>query len=915
MIKKHLFPFFLFLIFMLAACSEPSVTPPGSTPSTPTEAETTATIPSLYAPYDSDAYIGMNYADAETVLKEAGFAQVVLIPVDDINSNSGIADGAVVSVVIDGVTEYSSTTRFDVDASVVITYHNIPKIVAPITSADAGTTPYMDIGKRFFDAGFTMVETDEIVDLPADSSFNTVLTANGKPVEQGMLLPFDCPIRVIGHYSIPEYSVILSIDFEENWLFSKYGVTVDLNGKELGKLSHGEDATYELALPAGTYTLFFTNTDDHEISGSVAFEVTSETNASYHISCYSDEVKVKKKEFTQALAEGELLMPFSSNHYLRKDYKAIVDELKALGFTNVTAVPVIDHFWSPSDVNSVVRIMIGKAASFDREQKVSKAAAVNVYYHVADFEFEHSSISVTEKDTFELAYTMTSGDSLDSLAFEIDHPEILQRNEDGTYTALIPGTANVTVSSGGNIYSSCIVEVAEIIVPIDSVTFNADEMDVVVGSTFTLNYKTWPENANYTDMSIELSTDGFEQCENDTFYVKEPGDTEILFYQDDRLLGYCLVHASVVEIEELIFADSNTEIFIGESCNLSFTLLPENATCKGIRVESSDKKVAEVTFDERGPGLVAIKGISAGTAIITITLPNGTQYTHTITVKEIDPSEIKVVNTAPDTRIEVGTPISLSVTWVPDHTSVKELVWSSSNSKVIKVSSDGTLEAVGVGSADITATHKSGITGTITLTVEPTIVSGIVLNTYRETLTKGDKFTIDAYVIPKNATNQTLTFQSSDESVAKVSSKGVVTAVSVGTAVIQVISPDGPVEEIEVTVSPTPQKFKIKWSASLISNDHVGSNWSKTFEVNDKKFSSGSTFTLDPDSSFTICLTIEENDSRPDTEYYFERITYSEDLCKNGYTVSETLYVRENGGRYSGNVAEWKIKITITPVN
>lgn len=116
------------------------------------------------------------------------------------------------------------------------------------------------------------------------------------------------------------------------------------------------------------------------------------------------------------------------------------------------------------------------------------------------------------------------------------------------------------------------------------------------------------------------------------------------------------------------------------------------------------------------------------------------------------------------------------------------------------------------------------------------------------------------------------------------------------------------------TIPLSPQRFRITWSAQLVDSNHVGSNWSKLFEVNDETFSSGSVVTVDPNSQFTIRLTIQENDSNPDTDYYFERIAYSEELCTNGHTVSETLYVRENGGRYSGNCAEWNITITLTPV-
>lgn len=122
------------------------------------------------------------------------------------------------------------------------------------------------------------------------------------------------------------------------------------------------------------------------------------------------------------------------------------------------------------------------------------------------------------------------------------------------------------------------------------------------------------------------------------------------------------------------------------------------------------------------------------------------------------------------------------------------------------------------------------------------------------------------------------------------------------------------VETQPETVPLSPQKFRITWSAQLVDSNHVGSNWSKLFKVSDETFSSGSVVTVDPNSQFTIRLTIQENDSNPDANYYFERIAYSEELCANGYSVSDTVYVKENGGRYSGNCAEWNITITITPI-
>lgn len=391
----------------------------------------------------------------------------------------------------------------------------------------------------------------------------------------------------------------------------------------------------------------------------------------------------------------------------------------------------------------------------------------------------------------------------------------------------------------------------------------------------------------------------------------------IVCYQDAHLLDLRHTHATDAVIEKIVFDESVNEVYIGETLDLSFSLLPENAPNEGILATSSKPEIAEVSLDESGESLICVMGRAAGKATITITAPSGVKITRIITVKERVPTKITLINTEPETKIEVGTPISLDIAWEPEDTSLKTLSWLSSNNKVIKVNTDGTLEAVGVGTAKITAKHKSGRSGTITLTVEPTPVSQIKLTTdldQGKDFVKGDRFTIVADFLPQNATNRTLKYSSSDNKVATVTNKGVVTAVDVGTATITVVSPEGPTGQIEVKVAPGPQKFKITWSASLLDSNHVGNNWSKSFEVNGEPFASGALITVSPESTLSVCLCVVETDRHPDRGSCSRQLSYSDDLWKTGCEISEMVYVREDGGRYAGNSAVWSVLIRIKPV-
>ncbi len=869
------------------------------------------------SPYDSNKYKGMNYMEVESVLTEAGFSQIVFEQIDDIDSKSDIADGAVESVIISDLSEYSSEREFNADIRIIIAYHNIPKVKIPFSAEDAKSKHYMEVGKAFYDAGFVNVFTDEVYDLASEDSSETVISVNDSQLGEETEYPFDSEVSVIEHFPVSKYKTYIIIDFDKNLIFNKYGVDITLNGENIGSLEHGEDGRFEVMLSSGKYEMVFTSAKESDVTGSTTFVVDSQTNVNCKISCWNDNVKIESLKYYNVLNSNSVMLPYSCWHYYRKDSQTVVDELIALGFSNVTSVETTDQFWGSDRGDSVVGIRIAGKEDFSHDDIFSKSVEIEIYYHVADFEFSDLLIQIIEKENFELAYTLNSGESIDDISFEIDNSDVLQRNEDGSYTALKPGTATVTAFSGEHKCSQCKVEVVEIVVPIEKLEFSSDSMEVSVGSKFIVEYSIVPENANYTDIRVEMSNELLEENKDHSFYSKEAGETTITFYQDDRNLGSCKVKATYYEIEEVVFAEEITEIFVGDTMDLKFSLTPENATNKGITVSSSDEEVASVLFDEREDSAVKIKGLRAGETTITILTLEEKEYSCNITVKNVEPTDIILKNAEPDKRIEVGDSIKIETSWKPLNTTIKEVKWSSSDNKIITVEDDGSFTAVGVGSTELIAEHESGVTSNITIVVEPTLVTGIEITTdqnYEEKFYPGNKFTITAFVLPENATDKALVYTSSDENIAKVSDKGVVTAVGAGTATIKVESPNGIKKTVSVTVSPAPQKFKITWSAYLSSNDHVGNNWEKAFYINDELFKSGNTIVLDSESYIYIFFRVSDYDENPDTGTYEDYIDYSEDLVKNGYSTTTYVAVEENAGRYSGHFANWELTIKITPI-
>ena len=144
-----------------------------------------------------------------------------------------------------------------------------------------------------------------------------------------------------------------------------------------------------------------------------------------------------------------------------------------------------------------------------------------------------------------------------------------------------------------------------------------------------------------------------------------------------------------------------------------------------------------------------------------------------------------------------GETLTLTPTFTPSDASIKTVTWTTSDASVATVA-NGTVTAVGAGTATITATATNGTddtsddkTATCTVTVSYVNVSGVTLSQTEAAMTVGgDALTLTATVAPSNASNKTVTWTTSDASVATVAD-GVVTAVAAGTATITATATNG----------------------------------------------------------------------------------------------------------------------------
>ena len=249
-----------------------------------------------------------------------------------------------------------------------------------------------------------------------------------------------------------------------------------------------------------------------------------------------------------------------------------------------------------------------------------------------------------------------------------------------------------------------------------------------------------------------------------------------------------------VPVSGITLDKSEASLEKGETLTLKATVTPTGADTT-VKWSTSNAKVATVNNGK-------VAAVSAGTATITATTTDGG---YKASCKVTVTGSIEVTGVALDktsAAMEVGDSLTLKATVSPSNATDKTVVWTTSSSKVATVDG-GVVKAVSVGTATITATTADGghkATCKVTVSVPTIKVTGVDLASSKETIGEGNTIVLAYEISPGNATDQSVTWTSSNTKVATVSN-GVVKGISAGTATITITTTDGSYKDTcEITV-------------------------------------------------------------------------------------------------------------------
>lgn len=255
-----------------------------------------------------------------------------------------------------------------------------------------------------------------------------------------------------------------------------------------------------------------------------------------------------------------------------------------------------------------------------------------------------------------------------------------------------------------------------------------------------------------------------------------------------------------VKVESVSLDKESGTLYVGDTVDLTATVLPENATVKDVTFSVVPEGIAIVTAT--GAKATVTAKVKGSANVIVTTLDGDKTAQYALTVKEhVSVSGITLNKEV--TSIVKGATETLVATVTPPDAENKAVTWASDKPAVAKVDQNGKVTAVDGGTANITATTVDGkkvATCVVTVTVP---VTGVTLDTNAITLEIDGTQKLVATVAPSNATNKKVTWKSDKSEIATVDQEGTVTGVADGTANVTAETEDGKkVATCAVTVNP-----------------------------------------------------------------------------------------------------------------
>ena len=406
---------------------------------------------------------------------------------------------------------------------------------------------------------------------------------------------------------------------------------------------------------------------------------------------------------------------------------------------------------------------------------------------VESVSLDKSSLTITEGREASLTVTVKPENATNRNVTWTSSDENIASVEAGIITALKAGSATISaVSEDGGKTAECKVTVSAI-----GLTLDRTSLDLCTGEKFRLSASFTPDDAPTRNLAWSSSNDAVVSVSQDgeVTAVAEGTATVTVATEDGELMAECKVIVRI-PVQSVSLDKTTLQLPIGEKYLFTATIVPENATNSKMTWTSSDDEVVTVTDEGE------ITAIKAGAATITVTTEDGGKTAECAVEAIFVPVESVTLDYT-ELELDFEETFKLTATIHPENATNKNVNWSCNNYMVASVDQNGTIKTLSphpmFNPAIITVTTEDGnkwAQCVLNVVDKGEPVKSISLDKSSVELKEGEEVTLKATILPNNATNKSISWSSSDNSVATVKD-GRVYAITAGSAIITATTADG----------------------------------------------------------------------------------------------------------------------------
>ncbi len=422
---------------------------------------------------------------------------------------------------------------------------------------------------------------------------------------------------------------------------------------------------------------------------------------------------------------------------------------------------------------------------------------ITVKQYVNQVNLSAGTNEIFKGETLQLSANVLPSDASNkNLSWSTSNSSIATVSQSGKITGVNSGNAVITAkATDRNTVTGTFT--VHILLPVTGIELDKSSAVIYTNNTtgLQLNPSLTPAAANPRSVSWSSSNTNVAKV-SDTGVVTPvlPGTATITCRSksDSSVTDTCVITVKQY-VESVAVAGELASIVTGETLQLSTTVLPSNATDKGLNWTSSNTAVATVNSS----GIVT--GVSGGSTVITATARDGSgkKDSYKIVVVDIPATtpEVAVTGvTVPSSSMTVYTvnrTAQVNATVNPSNAD-QSMVWASSNESVATIDNTGKITMVKGGRTILTGRsasdpHKyANINLRVVQSVETIGFSG-----GSKIDDVGGTLQLTAIVGPDNAEDKSVTWTSSDTSVATIDQTGKVTGRANGITRITATAKDG----------------------------------------------------------------------------------------------------------------------------